>query len=118
MYVPVNNNDQLVDALTRIFNNILDVNTTLASPGIAVNQNNRLEHLNDIYYSVFKPSLRTSWQGNLKKYKIDPKTVQIVDANGETAVDPETGFLKHHQQASGLLMWTETKLLSAGRLEC
>lgn len=94
MYVPVNNNDQLVDALTRIFNNILDVNTTLASPGIAVNQNNRLEHLNDIYYSVFKPSLRTSWQGNLKKYKIDPKTVQIVDANGETAVDPETGFFK------------------------
>jgi type IV pilus assembly protein PilY1 len=94
MYLPVNNNDQLVDALTRIFNNILDVNTTLASPGIAVNQNNRLEHLNDIYYSVFKPSLRTSWQGNLKKYKIDPKTVQIVDANGETAVDPETGFFK------------------------
>lgn len=94
MYVPVNNNDQLVDALTRIFNNILDVNTTLASPGIAVNQNNRLEHLNDIYYSVFKPSLRTSWQGNLKKYKIDPKTVQIVDANGDTAVDPETGFFK------------------------
>lgn len=94
MYLPVNNNDQLVDALTRIFNNILDVNTTLASPGIAVNQNNRLEHLNDIYYSVFKPSLRTSWQGNLKKYKIDPKTVQIVDANGETAVDSETGFFK------------------------
>lgn len=94
MYLPVNNNDQLVDALTRIFNNILDVNTTLASPGIAVNQNNRLEHLNDIYYSVFKPSLRTSWQGNLKKYKIDPKTVQIVDANGDTAVDPETGFFK------------------------
>ena len=94
MYLAVNNNDQLVDALTRIFNNILDVNTTLASPGIAVNQNNRLEHLNDIYYSVFKPSLRTSWQGNLKKYKIDPKTVQIVDANGETAVDPETGFFK------------------------
>lgn len=94
MYLPVDNNEQLVDALTRIFNNILDVNTTLASPGIAVNQNNRLEHLNDIYYSVFKPSLRTSWQGNLKKYKIDPKTVQIVDANGETAVDPETGFFK------------------------
>lgn len=94
MYLPVNNNDQLVDALTRIFNNILDVNTTLASPGIAVNQNNRLEHLNDIYYSVFKPSLRMSWKGNLKKYKIDPKTVQIVDANGEEAVDSETGFFK------------------------
>ena len=94
MYLPVNNNDQLVDALTRIFNNILDVNTTLASPGIAVNQNNRLEHLNDIYYSVFKPSLRMSWKGNLKKYKIDPKTVQIVDANGDEAVDSETGFFK------------------------
>lgn len=94
MYLAVNNNDQLVDALTRIFNNILDVNTTLASPGIAVNQNNRLEHLNDIYYSVFKPSLRTSWQGNLKKYKIDPKTVQIIDANGDLAVDKETGFFK------------------------
>lgn len=94
MYLSVTNNAQLVDALTRIFNNILDVNTTLASPGIAVNQNNRLEHLNDIYYSVFKPSLKTSWLGNLKKYKIDPDTVQITDANGDDAVDQETGFFK------------------------
>lgn len=94
MFLPANNNQELVYALTRIFNNILDVNTTLASPGIAVNQNNRLENLSDIYYSVFKPSLRKTWYGNLKKYKIDANTVQIVDANGSPAIDVDTGFFK------------------------
>jgi len=94
MFLPANNNTELVYALTRIFNNILDVNTTLASPGIAVNQNNRMEHLSDIYYSVFKPTLRKSWYGNLKKYRIDAKTTQIVDANNNPAIDANTGFFK------------------------
>ena len=94
MFIPANNTTELVSALTKIFNNILDVNTTLASPGIAVNQNNKFEHLSEIYYSVFKPSPRQSWYGNLKKYKIDTNLVNIVDANGNEAVDPDTGFFK------------------------
>lgn len=92
MFIGVNNNDELVSALTKIFNNILDVNTTLASPGVAVNQNNRFEHLSDIYYSVFRPSARKSWYGNIKKYRVDSKNVQIVDSLGQKAINQDTGF--------------------------
>jgi len=94
MFIPANNTVELVSALTKIFNNILDINTTLASPGIAVNQNNKFEHLDEIYYSVFKPSPRQSWNGNIKKYKIDNQNVKIIDANGNEAIDPDTGFFK------------------------
>lgn len=94
MFIGVNNNDELVTALTRIFNNILDVNTTLASPGVAVNQNNRFEHLSDIYYSVFKPSPRKSWYGNIKKYRVNSDEIEIVDSLGNTAINEDTGFFK------------------------
>lgn len=94
MFLGVNNNAELVSALTKIFNNILDVNTTLASPGVAVNQNNRFEHLSDIYYSVFRPSARKSWYGNLKKYRVDSKTIQIVDSLGNPAINEDTGFFR------------------------
>lgn len=104
MFLQATNNNELVNALTKIFNNILDINTTLASPGIAVNQNNRLEHLSDIYYSVFKPSVRKTWYGNLKKYRIDGTTSQIVDANGVPAIDPDTGFFKANTQS----FWSTT----------
>lgn len=92
MFIGVNNNSELVSALTKIFNNILDVNTTLASPGVAVNQNNRFEHLSDVYYSVFRPSARKSWYGNIKKYRVDSKNVQIVDSLGQKAINEDTGF--------------------------
>jgi len=94
MFIGVNNNAELVSALTKIFNNILDVNTTLASPGVAVNQNNRFEHLSDIYYSVFRPSARKSWYGNLKKYRVDAQTIKIVDSLGTPAINEDTGFFK------------------------
>ncbi len=94
VFVPANDTDDLVEALNLVIGSIMEVESTLATPGVAVNQNNRTLHLSDIYYSVFQPSVKKAWDGNLKKYRIDSSSEKIVDKNGEDAVDPATGFFK------------------------
>ncbi|MBV1920312.1 MAG: hypothetical protein KUG73_06495, partial [Pseudomonadales bacterium] len=42
-----------------------------ASPVIPISQLNPFEHEKDIYYPVFQPSLRSYWQGNVKRYELD-----------------------------------------------
>jgi type IV pilus assembly protein PilY1 len=44
---------------------------TAVVPGVSVNQASRFSFLDDIYYSVFKPTDRQVWYGNLKKYQLD-----------------------------------------------
>tara|TARA_Y100000588_G_scaffold321228_1_gene352458 strand:- start:171747 stop:176501 length:4755 start_codon:yes stop_codon:yes gene_type:complete len=93
-FVTAGNTEELVNALNLVISNIMEIESTLATPGVAVNQNNRTQHLSEVYYSVFRPSIEKGWLGNLKKYRIDSKTEKIVDANGDDAVDNETGFFK------------------------
>lgn len=65
-------------------------------PGVSVNQSNRFSFLDDIYYSVFRPSDRRVWYGNLKKYRLGlhndlPAILDAagnrVDANGDGFFD-------------------------------
>jgi type IV pilus assembly protein PilY1 len=93
-FVTAGNTEELVNALNLVISNIMEIESTLATPGVAVNQNNRTQHLSEVYYSVFKPSVEKGWLGNLKKYEIDGLTERIVDSKGENAVDEETGFFK------------------------
>lgn len=87
---------ELLEALNAIFDSVLDLNTTIVTPGVAVNNNNKFEHLNDLYFSVFKPDLRVSWKGNLKKYELG-KTSEgyqtIVDSLGQPAVGTNGMFI-------------------------
>lgn len=92
IFVPANNTNELVKALNLIIASIMEVESTLATPGVAVNQNNRTQHLSDVYYSVFQPSVAKSWFGNLKKYNIDEIGETITDKFSNDAVDPSTGF--------------------------
>ncbi len=102
--------------LTKAINDIMvDINkadTTFAAPAVSVNAFNRTTHLNDLYFTLFKPSKGAHWDGNFKKYKlaffIDKNDVNkngntterlpyIADAStsaypGNAAVDPATGF--------------------------
>lgn len=94
VFITSNNTAELVNALNMVISNIMDIETTLATPGVAVNQNKRTEHLSDIYYSVFQPTIAKYWYGNLKKYRLSTKTGNIVDQYGENAVDETTGFFK------------------------
>jgi type IV pilus assembly protein PilY1 len=94
MRVAADSAEELADAFVNIVNSITQSNATLAAPGVAVNQMNRLQHLDQLYFSVFKPSTNTAWQGNMKRYRLGgtAESPRIVDSLGRTAVDPATGF--------------------------
>ena len=69
----------------------------ITSPGVAVNQMNRLEHLDQLYYSVFKPRKSSVWEGNLKRYKLDGTVIR--DVNNADAVDSDTGYFSNFSQS-------------------
>lgn len=88
------NTDSLVSSFQDIFVRIADTNGTMASPGVAVNQLNRSENLDQLYYGVFKPVANKRWAGNVKRYRLGTVggALAIVDATGAAAIDPATKF--------------------------
>jgi type IV pilus assembly protein PilY1 len=91
-YYTADDTATLANALTSIVTAILSEDTTFTAPTVAVNSFNRTQNLSDLFISVFRPSGRTHWPGNLKKYRIRAGDATIVDANGAPAIDPATGF--------------------------
>ncbi len=106
-FVSASNADTLRSEISKVFADILEVNTTFSSPAVSVNAFNRSIHLNDLYFTLFKPDGGSHWPGNLKKYKLDffvdtndvdldgdttERIPFIADVNGKNAVDPKTGF--------------------------
>ncbi|MFQ3236063.1 MAG: type IV pilus assembly protein PilY1 [Paraglaciecola sp.] len=91
------NSQELVSAFQSILKTVKDVNATFVSPGVAVNQLNRLTHKNELYFALFKPAEGNVWPGNVKKYKIDGDT--ILDKNGLPAVDDGNGFFAENSHS-------------------
>jgi type IV pilus assembly protein PilY1 len=58
------NSENLIEAFNSILQSVKDVSATFVSPGVAVNQLNRLTHRDELYYAVFKPDERKVWPGN------------------------------------------------------
>jgi type IV pilus assembly protein PilY1 len=82
-------------ALTNAFRDIIanmSISTaSVAASGVAVNALNRFEHLDHLYYSLFAPSTKIDWSGNLKRYRLYDADVK--DVLGESAIDKDdTGF--------------------------
>jgi len=96
-FYQANNSTDLLAAFETILRQVKDVNATFVSPGVAVNQLNRLSHRDELYFALFKPAEGLVWPGNLKKYKISGNT--IVDKNGASAVDPSTGFFTENSHS-------------------
>lgn len=84
-------------ALTNIVGNILQTSSTFTAPTVSVNAFNRTQTLNDLYVSVFQPSVTYHWPGNVKKYSVQNGV--ILDQNSAPAVDPTTGFFKGSAQS-------------------
>jgi type IV pilus assembly protein PilY1 len=80
----------LTDAFNKILGDVMKTNTTFSAPAVAVNAFNRTQTLNDLYVSVFSPSMEYHWPGNVKKYKLVDGVV--TDALGRPAVDGGSGF--------------------------
>lgn len=88
-------------ALTDIVTNIFDRDVSFTAPAVAVNSFSRTQNLNDMYISVFRARDNQHWPGNLKKYVIGSN--EILDANGNPAVDPLTGYFADSSKS----FWTD-----------
>ena len=84
----------LTTAFDSIIKSIKSVDSTFVEAGITANQFNRLTHLDEIYYGLFKPQESAKWDGNLKRYRLVTENGEtaIRDQDGELAIDPLSGF--------------------------
>lgn len=91
---------QLTSAFEEIVNDVLGDPTSFVSPSLSVNAFNRLYNLDDVYFSLFEPSLKVSWAGNIKKYKLCAVSScgygTIMDSSTPpiAVIDPSTNKIK------------------------
>lgn len=104
-FIEATNQASLDDAFSRIVAAILAVNSTFSSPAVSVNAFNRATNLDDLFFTLFKPTEGEHWEGNLKKFKLEFDANDdpfVADANSAPAIDLTTGFFK----ASSTSYWT------------
>lgn len=101
-FLSVDNAIDLTSMMYEVVNTALDV-TTIALPGVAVDQANKLQLRDELYFSLFVPSDKVAWGGNIKKYKV--KDSKIVDINDVPAIDPDTGMFVAETQSA----WSEVQ---------
>lgn len=87
----------LSEDLKEILIEIQAVNSTFASVSLPINATTRTENLNQVFIPMFRPDPDASplWKGNLKQYQLVVATggfIELGDANGMSAVNPNTGF--------------------------
>ncbi|MFZ5722042.1 MAG: hypothetical protein ACOY33_00120 [Pseudomonadota bacterium] len=80
---------ELVKQMLTILRSVAEQGAAVAAPGVSVNALNRFEHLDQLYYSLFKPSTRVDWTGNLKRYQL--LNSDVADIDGDPAVLTGTG---------------------------
>ena len=88
----------LTNALSDIVLSILDTQSTFTAPAVSVNAFSQTRHTDEIYVSLFQPSLTAHWPGNLKKFRLRASDATIVDANDQPIVDPVTGTFANYVQ--------------------
>ncbi|MBF0446684.1 MAG: VWA domain-containing protein [Magnetococcales bacterium] len=106
----------LVSAFRAIFKDILQVDSSFVSPGVAVNQFNRLTHLNDVYFSLFRPKENPEWVGNLKRYELRGSPAVLVGATFDASADPADDAQEHKvvDETTGLFKDTAQSFWSDG----
>jgi Tfp pilus tip-associated adhesin PilY1 len=103
----------LLDALTRIFNDIQAVNSVFASSSLPLSADNSGAYANQVYMGVFRPDGqgRPRWLGNLKEYQFAADangTLTLVDALGQPAAGT-SGFAQPNAQS----FWTSKNVAVA-----
>lgn len=98
-YYQANSRDDLSRAFNSIFGEVATGVKVQAATGISVDQTNRAQHSDQLYFSLFEPSKGMLWPGNLKRYKLEnPETeggtFTIVDADGNNAINSNGVFNK------------------------
>ena len=97
---------ELEQALTRIFGDIIDINTAFAAVTLPLSATNRAQAENKVFVGMFRPASerKPRWLGNLKQYqlaKFDGQ-IELADVNYDRAINPQTGFA----QSCATSFWT------------
>ena len=97
---------EMANAITNVFNQILSVSTTFVSASVPVNVFNRSEFLDDVYIALFEAEENglPKWNGNLKKLKLQYDNlgrlfIGDVNSNPAFAADGRINF-------NALTYWT------------
>ncbi|MGI9343444.1 MAG: hypothetical protein ACR2QV_11370 [Gammaproteobacteria bacterium] len=107
-YFIADNTASLTSVLSNLAEDFARTASLLTPPQIPVNFFNQSELLNDVYVSLFRPEASQHWPGNLKRYQLQ-KTANgtiLVDANGNNAIDPRTGFFAE----GAVSFWTDPEV--------
>ncbi len=107
VYKRADNYNELLAAFSEIVADIDVSDTTFVAPAVSVNSFNNLQHLDQIYYALFKPQPSTRWHGNLKRFRID-NNGDIKDYFDVNAIDPATGYFR----SGAVSYWPEAGTLS------
>jgi type IV pilus assembly protein PilY1 len=84
---------ELTRVFTDIFNSINAGSSTMSAPTAAVNAFNRTRTLNDLYLSVFQPTNRKHWPGNVKKFRLGTDDTTLLAKGNAKALDANGQFL-------------------------
>lgn len=91
-YHSVDTAQDLSNAFTSIVNDMTANQVTFVTPAATVTNFNRLNHRNELYFTLFSPTSKEIWPGNVKAFKLNDAGI-IVDKNDDPAVDPSSGQL-------------------------
>jgi type IV pilus assembly protein PilY1 len=69
-YFPATDANKLTGALINVIANLKPTNKSLTSASVGVDNFDRTQSLNSVYYGMFEPSTGARWKGNIKKYKV------------------------------------------------
>ena len=83
----------LIEAFEDIVGVAQTEQNTFVAPAITVDSFSGLSHREDVYLGLFKPSARSNWQGNLKRYNYTGTPPVLKDANNTVAIDAEGNIL-------------------------
>ncbi len=96
-FYSASNVNELTSSLNAIFNQIAAVNSVFASASLPVSVNAQGTFLNQVFMGMFRPDTSPRWAGNLKQYQFKytaaTQRVDLVDAAGNVAISPTTGFI-------------------------
>lgn len=105
----------VVDVISKVLRQILDVSTTFVAASAPVNVFNRTQTLDSLYLALFQPDAdaKPCWAGNVKKLRLNSSNV-IVGADGNAAINPLNGRIDD----DSVTYWTDTTKLpiAAGRV--
>ena len=107
-YKQANTADELSAVFGSLLGGAIYESDTAAAPAVAVNFYSGLQHREELYFALFKPSSSPRWHGNIKKYKLVDGEIVDIDASGHAgsaAVDPDSG----HFNETAVSGWTKAR---------